>query len=110
MLKTMKALVLIPSTGIAVVQDVPHPIPGPGEVLVRVHAVAVNPVEQFYYAHPIAAQERRVMGVDFAGEVVKWNEDLNGSSDKRVKAGARVAGFVQGGLSCLSSSIKVHLC
>ena len=82
---TVKALVLVPSTATASVQDVPVPVPGPGEVLIRVRAVAVNPVDQFYHAHPIAAQEKRVMGVDFAGEVARWHEDLNSSLDQRVR-------------------------
>ncbi|SPO04180.1 related to toxD gene [Cephalotrichum gorgonifer] len=92
----MKGLVLTPSTGTASVLDVPLPVPGSGEVLVRVHAVAINPVDQFYYNEPIATQEQRVLGVDFAGEVVGRNADLNGFSDRRVKDGTRVAGFVQG--------------
>ena len=105
----MKALILSPFKGTAAVEDVPRPVPRPGEVLVRVRAVAVNPVDQFYYAHPIAVQKQRVMGVDFAGEVVGWNEDLNGSSDRQVKKGARVAGFVQGGLSFTRCGIEAYV-
>ena len=100
----MKALVLTPSTGTAAVRDIPRPVPGPGEVLIRVRAVAVNPVDQFYDSHPIAAQDPRVMGVDFAGEVAERHEDLGASADRRVKDGARVAGFVQGGSSKISQT------
>ncbi|KAL4896471.1 chaperonin 10-like protein [Aspergillus ambiguus] len=92
----MKALVLTPSTATAAVRDISCPIPGPGEVLVRVQAVAVNLVDQIYFSEPIAAQQERVLGVDFAGVVVGRNQDLVNCTDRRVKDGARVAGFVQG--------------
>ncbi|KAL2835440.1 chaperonin 10-like protein [Aspergillus pseudoustus] len=92
----MQALVLTPATRSASVQEIPIPTPGPGEVLIRVRAVAINPVDQIYFAEPIAAQAQRVLGVDFAGEVVGRHADLKNSSDKRVKIGERVAGFVQG--------------
>ncbi|KAL4981952.1 chaperonin 10-like protein [Aspergillus falconensis] len=92
----MRALVLTPSTASAAVRDIPCPVPGPGEVLVRVHAVAVNPVDQFYFSNPIATQDQRVLGVDFAGEVVGRHHDLEASSDRRARDGTRVAGFVQG--------------
>lgn len=92
----MKALVLTPSTTTAAVKDVPVPVPGL-KVLIRGHAVAINPVDQIYLAYPIAAQQERVLGVDFAGEVVGRQEGLENSADRRVKDGARVAGFLQGG-------------
>lgn len=94
----MKALVLKTAARTASVKDVPQPVPGPGEVLIRVHAVALNPVDQIHFAGPIAAQDERVMGTDFAGVVVGRGEGLGGASgDARTVDGARVAGFVQGG-------------
>ncbi|KAL3489557.1 chaperonin 10-like protein [Aspergillus germanicus] len=92
----MDALVLYPQKRTASVVTIPTPTPGPGEVLIRIHAVAVNPVDQIYFDDPIAAQEKRVLGVDFAGEVVGRHGDLDGVVDRRVTAGERVAGFVQG--------------
>ncbi|CEL08186.1 hypothetical protein ASPCAL11338 [Aspergillus calidoustus] len=92
----MRALVLTPSTRTASVLTIPTPIPGPGQVLVRIHAVAVNPVDQIYFAEPIATQEQRVLGVDFAGEVVSRHLRLDGVEDRRARMGERVAGFVQG--------------
>lgn len=93
----MKALVLTPSTSSVDLCDVPMPVPGPKEVVIRVHSVALNPVDELYVNHPIAVQERRIIGTDFAGIVVGASEDLSGVSDERVKEGARVSGFLQGG-------------
>ncbi|KAL3440516.1 chaperonin 10-like protein [Aspergillus insuetus] len=92
----MDALILYPQKRSSSVLTIPTPTPGPGEVLIRIHAVAVNPVDQIYFADPIAAQEERVLGVDFAGEVVGRHSDLDAVDDRRVITGERVAGFVQG--------------
>ncbi|RSL90677.1 hypothetical protein CEP52_014505 [Fusarium oligoseptatum] len=95
----MKALVLTPSTRSASVEDLPRPIPKLGEVLIKVKAIALNPVDQFYVSTPIATQEKRVIGTDFAGVVVEASLELGGSSDPRAKLGTRVAGFLQGACS-----------
>ncbi|KXH37613.1 hypothetical protein CSAL01_05806 [Colletotrichum salicis] len=81
----MKVLTLIPNDHYVFVQDIPTPQPGPKEILVRVRAVALNHVDALYTDNPIAAQEYRVIGSDFAGEVAS--------------VGAHVAGFVQGARS-----------
>lgn len=82
----MKALVLTPSTATAAVHDIPRPVPGPGEVLIRVQAVAINPVDHIYFEDSIATQDQRVLGVDFAGEVVGrnqiWRASLTGEPRK----------------------------
>ncbi|RMJ10755.1 hypothetical protein CDV36_009632 [Fusarium kuroshium] len=95
----MKALVLTPRTRSAAVEDIPRPIPKLGEVLIRVKAIALNPVDQLYVSMPIATQEKRVIGTDFAGVVVEVSPELGGSSDPRAKPGTRVAGFLQGACS-----------
>ncbi|KAJ4182232.1 hypothetical protein NW767_013915 [Fusarium falciforme] len=95
----MKALVLTTSTRSASVEDLPRPIPQIGDVLIRVKAIALNPVDQLYVSTPIAAQEKRVIGTDFAGVVVEASPELGGSSDPRAKPGTRVAGFLQGACS-----------
>ncbi|KAK1523897.1 uncharacterized protein CCOS01_08984 [Colletotrichum costaricense] len=79
------------------VQDIPAPEPGPREILVRVRAVALNHVDALYTNKPIAAQEYRVVGSDFAGEVASVGTDIQNIDDPRVKIGTHVAGFVQGG-------------
>ncbi|KAI1379009.1 GroES-like protein [Hypoxylon crocopeplum] len=92
----MRALVLRPKDGTINVEEVEKPVPGPTELLIRVGAVALNPVDWMYATHPIAAQEQRVVGTDFAGMVVGKGEGLD---DERIKIGARVAGFLQGACS-----------
>lgn len=95
----MKALTLSPSQQTASVQELPTPEPKGSEILVKVHAIALNPVDAMSVAHPLATQTGRVVGSDFAGEVVAVAEKLRGSSDPRVQIGARVAGFLQGGMN-----------
>lgn len=95
--RTMKALVLTTATKTTAVEDVPKPTPQQGEILVRVHAIALNPIDAIYTSYPIAAQAQRVVGTDFAGVVVEASSDLGESSDERTKLSARVAGFSQGG-------------
>jgi len=93
----MKALVLTTTNCAASVLDVPTPEPEDTQLLVKVHAVALNPVDALYVAKPIAKQSQRIVGSDFAGEVVHVPESLRSSGDPRLKVGARVAGYLQGG-------------
>ncbi|KAJ4252365.1 hypothetical protein NW762_010963 [Fusarium torreyae] len=96
---TMRALVVTPKDKLVTVQDIPIPEPGPSEILVRVGAVALNRVDWLYTANPVAAQDYRVVGSDFAGEVAKVGSDVETVDDPRVKVGTRVASFVQGACS-----------
>lgn len=105
----MKALVLTPKDHSVLVQDIPTPEPGPREILVRVKAVALNHVDALYTSRPIAAQEYRVVGSDFAGEVASVGTDIQNIDDPRIKIGAHVAGFVQGGQSNTSQLLNRSL-
>lgn len=101
----MKALVYrAPSQSLAV-EDVAVPVPGPKQIRVKVEAVALNTVDVMNVDHPIALQDMRVVGTDFAGVVESIGEDLKDMEDSRVKIGARVAGFVQGGMLSFPSSL-----
>ncbi|KAL7798849.1 GroES-like protein [Trichoderma afarasin] len=95
----MKGLVLTPAAKDVSVQELPIPEPSNGEVLIRVHAVALNPVDAIYAVHPIAEQEQRIIGTDFAGVITAVGPNLGSSSDLRAKVGTRVAGFHQGACS-----------
>ncbi|KAM0517020.1 hypothetical protein ACHAPE_005132 [Trichoderma viride] len=95
----MKALILTPLTKNVSVQELPVPKPRDGEVLIRVHAVALNPIDSIYVVHPIAEQEQRVIGTDFAGVITAVGPDLSSSADLRARIGGRVAGFHQGACS-----------
>ncbi|KAF4458793.1 hypothetical protein FALBO_14458, partial [Fusarium albosuccineum] len=95
----MKALVVTPKNGLVIVQDIPIPEPGPSEILIRVGAVTLNRVDWLYTANPVAAQDRRVVGSDFAGVVTKVGKDVEKLNDPRARVGTRVASFVQGACS-----------
>ncbi|KAH7233153.1 chaperonin 10-like protein [Fusarium tricinctum] len=95
----MKALVLNTSLRTAIVEDLDRPTPNAGEILVHVRAIALNPVDELYVTSPIAAQEKRIIGTDFAGVVVEAGPGINDPLDSRVKSGTRVAGFLQGACS-----------
>jgi hypothetical protein len=62
----MKALILNAPLKTATVQDIPDPPPLPHEIFVRVHYVALNPVDALYTFNPLGASGR-VVGSDFAG-------------------------------------------
>jgi NADPH:quinone reductase-like Zn-dependent oxidoreductase len=67
------------------IEDVPKPVPGDGEVLVKVRAVAVNPIEwhglrgEPYVMRMVSGMARPNnvrMGVDFAGTVEAVGKDV----------------------------------
>ena len=59
--------------------DLPDPVPGPHDLLVRVHAVSVNPVDVKVRAgmRP-GTGDWRVLGYDAAGEVVAVGDEVAG--------------------------------
>jgi NADPH2:quinone reductase len=67
--------------------DLPKPVPGPGQCLVKVSAVDVNPIDVYIRAGLIPAQLTFpfVLGHDFAGVIA-----AAGSGANRFKAGDRV--------------------
>jgi NADPH:quinone reductase-like Zn-dependent oxidoreductase len=84
------------SPGVIEVRDVPAPVPGPDEVLVRVHAATVNRTDCGELLHPIlirlltgAGRSRRnILGMDFAGTV-----EAVGAAASLFKPGDRVFGM-----------------
>jgi len=65
-------------------ESVPRPVPGAGELLVRVHAAAVNPIDAALRAgHArgfIDVDLPYIPGFDFSGEIVALGEGNNGFS------------------------------
>jgi putative PIG3 family NAD(P)H quinone oxidoreductase len=74
--------------------EVPDPTPGPGEVLVRARATAVNRADTLqrrgFYPPPPGASE--IIGMEVAGEVAALGEGAEGW-----RAGDRVMGLLSGG-------------
>ncbi|MGI8948343.1 MAG: alcohol dehydrogenase catalytic domain-containing protein [Ornithinimicrobium sp.] len=80
--------------------DVPAPVPGEHELLVRVHATTVNRTDcGFRSARPFFTRaftglrrpRQTIMGCEFAGEVVQ-----TGASVSAFSVGQRVLGYVEG--------------
>ena len=78
-----------------VIEDHPDPVPGAGEVLVRVRAAGLNGADMMqrrghYPAPPGAPQD--IPGLELAGEVLR-----RGAGAERFEDGDRVMGIVAGG-------------
>ena len=75
------------------VGELPRPVPGPGQVLLRVHAVALNPIDLYIRSGLVAMPMSfpQVIGADFAGTV-----EALGPGATRFKVGDRVWGSNQG--------------
>lgn len=75
------------------VGEIPDPVPGPREVLVRVRACAVNPIDTYVRAGLVAFSLPLpfVVGCDLAGEVVAVGGDV-----ASLRPGERVWGSNQG--------------
>ena len=93
----MRAAVISAPGGpeVLVVQQRPVPVPGPGEILVRVRASAINRADVLQrmgrYPAPLGVPSD-IPGLEFAGEVVAKGENAT-----LWTAGARVMGLVGGG-------------
>ncbi len=76
-----------------VVGEAPEPVVKPGQVLVRVQASSVNPIDTYLRSGAVAAELPipYIPGADFAGHVVKL-----GDGAKRFRVGQRVWGSNQG--------------
>jgi NADPH:quinone reductase-like Zn-dependent oxidoreductase len=84
------------SPGVIEVREVPAPVPGPDEVLIRVHAATVNRTDCGELLHPTLVRlltgarrsRRNILGMDFAGTI-----ETVGASASRFKPGDRVFGM-----------------
>jgi NADPH2:quinone reductase len=79
--------------GAIVYSELPDPVPGPRDALVRVRACAVNPIDTYVRSGAVAMPLPRpfVVGCDLAGEVVAVGDEVN-----RLRPGMRVWGSNQG--------------
>src|SRR5580692_6160433 len=84
------------SPGVIEVRDVPTPVPGPNELLVRVHAATVNRTDCGELRFPVVIRllngargvRRTILGLDFAGTV-----EAVGAAASMFKPGDRVFGM-----------------
>ena len=84
------------SSGLVEIREVPAPVPGPGELLVRVHAATVNRTDCGELRFPALIRlmnrsllsRRTILGMDFAGTV-----EAVGASAGMFKPGDRVFGM-----------------
>ncbi len=74
--------------------EVPKPVPGPGEVLVKVAATAVNRADtlQRRGKYPVPPGDSEVLGLEVAGEIVELGENC-----RLRQQGERVCGLLGGG-------------
>jgi NADPH2:quinone reductase len=75
------------------VGELPRPVPGPGQVLLRVHAVALNPIDLYIRSGlvPMPLSFPYIIGCDVAGSVEETGDGCN-----RFQKGDRVWGSNQG--------------
>ncbi len=77
------------------VEDIPVPSPGPDDVLVRIHAAGINPVDwkirEGFLAKAAPHAFPLTLGQDFAGKVISFGERVTG-----VEASDTVYGFANG--------------
>ena len=79
--RTQKAVYLsAPNGGDLVIKEKPIPTPGPGELLIKLHASAFNPVDQYIWQFNVDFVEKYpvVLGFDGAGEVVETGDNVSG--------------------------------
>lgn len=94
----MKAVVMTAAGGPEVLtyQDVPDPVPGPEDLLVRIRATALNRADLLQrrgnYPQPGGAPRFEVPGLEFTGEVLALGDRVTGFA-----VGDRVMGLLPGG-------------
>lgn len=82
-----------------VVNDLAIPSPDAGEVLIRVHAVGLNPSD--WMALDGLGRPGAGLGYDFAGEVVEAGKNVH------LDIGNRVAGLIHGCETSARKSLKL---
>ena len=79
-MSTQKALLLTAKNGDWVVGDVPITTPGPKDVLIKIMAAGLNPVDWKIreYGHPFTSEYPLVLGTDGAGVVEEVGAEVDG--------------------------------
>jgi NADPH:quinone reductase-like Zn-dependent oxidoreductase len=96
------------TTGMVIKKDVRVKAPGKRELLIKVLAASINPVDYKLNTMPVVGlfQEGKTVGLDFCGEVLKI-----GYKVQNFKVGDHVYGFANGSLAeyCIAEEAKVAL-
>ena len=71
-------------------QNLPDPIPGPGEALLRIHASGVNFIDTYLREGRYPAKLPYTLGQEAAGTIVSLGPPIEGTPDLGLKPGARV--------------------
>lgn len=81
-LETTRAVVCDGHGGpeVLTIAEIPRPVPGPGQLLVRVRASALNRADTMQRAGEYAppAGESAILGIEMAGEVEGWGDGVEG--------------------------------
>jgi len=74
---TQKALLLDQKFGKFVVDTIPVPKPGPGEILIKVKAAALNPVDWKIQKYGVFVETfPAILGTDISGDVEELGEGI----------------------------------
>src|SRR5437870_860267 len=91
------------------IQDVPDPRPGPGQVVVRLHAIGVNPVDAYVRAGKYANKPQLpyTPGADGAGVVESVGEGVTqlNPGDRVYVAGSLTGSYAE---KTLADATRVH--
>jgi NADPH:quinone reductase-like Zn-dependent oxidoreductase len=74
---TQKALLLDAKFGNFAVDTIPVPKPGPGEILVKVKAAALNPADWKAHKGFVAVTFPAILGADVSGDVEELGEGVS---------------------------------
>ena len=79
--RTQKALLLETPKGPFVLETINTPTPGPGEILVKVRAISLNPIDLKIQKYSLVVKHYPVvLGIDAAGDVEELGEGVTGVS------------------------------
>ncbi|CAA7269466.1 unnamed protein product [Cyclocybe aegerita] len=110
---TQKALLLPQKHGEFVVGNTPSYTPGPGELLIKVHAAALNPLDWKIQKYGIYVEEfPAILGQDIAGEVEEVGEGVTDFKKgdrvfRQALFSSRTNGFQQYTIGPASSTAKI---
>ncbi len=89
-------------------EEVPDPVPGPSQVVVRIYAVGVNPVDTYIRSgqYPLKLELPYTPGMDAAGVIESIGEKVTGvSTGERVYVAGSLSGTYAEKALCMESQV-----